>query len=268
MAALGGDTKYEDKLDSLFMNRKYLAKHEYNALQYWKEPDWSALSPVAICCDGDPDLGGVWNYYRHLISSEPQGGFPAGRSSFWMVVDEHSQGFLGVFAYTSFAQSWPHLETALGWEGRKDLRLRHRKHIQFLARCLPSETFGDLLGGKLLALMATSENILRQLELRYSLPIAGVGIATLHGKGSQYNRLDKEGIQFWGEDTKGRGTYFCECREWGRDFLGGDLHEVGPFTVPTLARRIAHWRERWYEKRLRRFPPRFDSKLYTLGRFL
>ena len=268
MFQVGGEDKYADKLDALFMQRDYLRKHERAALQYWKEPDWHNLRPVAICCDGNPHLSGVWNYFRNIISSEPQGGFPAGRSSFWMVVDDATQAFLGVFGYTSFAQSWPHLENLLGWEGRKDLRLEHRKHVQFLARCLPSEPFGDLLGGKLLALIATSSNMLRLLELRYSLPVAGVAICTLHGKGSQYNRLEKEGVQFWGEDDKGRGTFFCETRAQGIDFLRGDAAELAGWSAPTLAERIDHWRERYYRKRLKHRPPVFDSGQYMLGRFI
>lgn len=269
MFELGGGPATLDKLDSLFLQRDYLRKHERAALQFWRPPNWLDLHPVAVCCDGDSELSGVFNYYRNLISSEPQGGFPAGRSSFWMVLDEPTGAFLGLFAYTSFAQSWPYLENALGWDGRKDLRLAHRKHIQFLARCLPSEPFGDLLGGKLLATIAASVNLLATQELRYSLPVAGLAICTLHGQGSQYNRLDHEGIKFLGTDQKGRGTYFCETRTDGLGYVRGDSAELGEWSVPTLARRINHWKERWYTKRLKhKGIPEFVSDQYALARFL
>lgn len=259
--------KYADKLDNMFSKRDYLRKSERVALQYWREPDWDHLKPLLVCCDGNKDLLAVWNYYRFLISSEPQGGFPAGRSSFWMVLDHSTNAFLGLFGYTSFAQSWPYLESYLGWDNT--LRLEHRKHIQFLARCLPAEPFGDLLGGKLLASVAVSQDILHWLELRYSLPVAAVGICTLHGQGSQYNRLEKEGINFLGEDDKGRGCYFAPARHRAEIFLGNHEEPLGDWCIPTLEARIAHWKERWYNKRYKhRGAPTFDSKQYMLGRFL
>lgn len=272
MMSIGTDGNVDattEKLDMLYKNRAYLLNHQYDALQRWKKPDWENLKPVLVCCDANESLTGIWNYYRYLISSQAQGGFPSGRSSFWLVIDEETQAFLGAFGYTSYAQQWPFLEEWLGWRNFAEQRLEHRKHIQFLARCLPSETFGDLLGGKLMASMALSQEILETLELRYSLPVAMGAIATLHGQGSQYNRLDKEGIIYIGDDSKGRGTYICETRYDGIAFCKGDANEVGNWKVPTLQERIDYWRDRWYTKRLQhKGIPLFESRQYALSRYI
>ena len=66
----------------------------------------------------------------------------------------------------------------------RNARSRWNRSVPVLMRrCLPLYEFGQMTGGKLLALLATSREVIRVTELRFSFPYVFFIIRTLHGKG-------------------------------------------------------------------------------------
>ena len=156
------------------------------------------------------------NYWRVVLSSEPQfttfsGG---GRSSALLIRDKVSGGFLGVVGLSDPPGCIPMMKL-FGWDVNDDARLARQHQVTMMRRCLPIYEFGQMTGGKLLALMATSREIVRVMEMRFSFQYAMFVIRTLHGKGSQYNRLNQRGIELIEVDESGKGFYAMELRKKG-----------------------------------------------------
>jgi hypothetical protein len=260
------------KAEAIRRHFAYLSKWELPALAYCRQPDWDAIRPRLVRVRG-AELLGVWNYYRYLVSSEPQK--PAitgvGRWAPWMVIDEVSGALLGIFALTDDNASMAVRDAHIGWSQEQAEREIHR--VVFLARCLPLQPFGQLLGGKLLAGLAASIEVVRDWELTYSYTAMALSIRTLHGESSQYNGLP--GFVFLGTDDQGRGHYLVELRKKGLRALRGEVAPEATRNVKRSAEAwIEEWRTRWYMPRLARVRAgevpvglAVDASLYTLARW-
>ena len=102
----------------------------------------------------------------------------------------------------------------IGWD--KEQRKLKNRNIANISVCVPTRYFGyNLSGGKLLALLATSNVVGNYWKERYGDDLAGLTVTSLYGKGSQYNRL--KSFKYLGK-TKGQGTcqvpdeIYKECR--------------------------------------------------------
>ena len=106
-----------------------------------------------------------------------------------------------------------------------------------------------MTGGKLLALMATSREIVRVMEMRFSFQYTMFVIRTLHGKGSQYNRLNQRGIELIDVDEAGKGFYAMELRKKGLAYMR-DGAPFGKTAMYPLAEQVAYWKTRWLPARM------------------
>lgn len=195
----------------------------------------------------------LFDYWRVVLSSEPQSPHfaGAGRSLALLVRDRVSGGFLGVVGLSDPPNHWTQLIDHLGWHKEHEhLRLANQHRVVMMRRCLPVFEFGQMTGGKLLALTATSRDVIRLLELRYSYQYLFFGIRTLHGKGSQYNRLHQRGVQLIDVDETDHGFYGMELRKKAVPFLRGETDAYGKTATFTLADQIDYWRERWLKARM------------------
>ena len=187
----------------------------------------------------------VHNYWRVVLSSEPQlttfsGG---GRSSALIMRDRTTGGFLGVVGLSDPPGCKP-LMKLFGWDTNEDARLARQHQVTMMRRCLPIYEFGQMVGGKLLALMATSRDIIRVLEMRFSFQYTMFAIRTLHGKGSQYNRLNQRGIELIEVDDEGKGFYAMELRKKGLAYMR-DGTPFGKTAMYPLADQVEYWKTRW-----------------------
>lgn len=260
------------KLISLLRNEPRLRKAEPRALQHYREPGWSNIDPIIVEARTQRDRD-LCNYWRHVISSEPQVALSYGRDVQFYVIDRNSGLLLGLFTIVSALTNLKARDVVIGWSPEQRKRLISR--VVYLSRCLPTQPFGSLIGGKLLALMATASEVIRTLELRYSFPIVGMMIRTLHGKSSQYNRLEDRWIEFIGDDGQGKSLYLAELKSKGFRYLRGDAPEakMRPRTF-TIAQQVDYWKQRWYLPRLesmRSTRPEvleWDPSRYALARVL
>lgn len=221
------------------------------ALSMCKEIDLLTMEPEIVLCSSGVDYE-VFNYWRVVISSEPQtssfcGG---GRQAALLIRDKVSGGILGITAISDMRTKWQAVEDYLGWEGNPDLREAHQHRILMLRRCLPVYEFGQMVGGKMLALSTLSQDFLRVLELRYSYQFLLFALFTLHGKSSQYNRLHTRGLDLLSVDDRGRGFYGMELRKKAVPFLRGEADAYGKTNAFTLSDQVEYWKDRWLKSRM------------------
>lgn len=273
-------------IDKIKTQNKWLRKLcdvEHQALAMCRPVDLATCEPEIIVVDKGRERD-LFDYWRVVLSSETQSPHfaGAGRSLSLLVRDRMTGAFLGVVGLSDPPNHWTQLINYLGWTKENDhLRLANQHRIVMMRRCLPVFEFGQMTGGKLLALMATSRDVIRILELRYSYQYLLFGIRTLHGKGSQYNRLNQRGIELIDVDETDHGFYAMELRKKAVSFLRGEAGSYGKTATFTVADQIQFWRDRWLSTRMKslsapstieidparyRLSEQLDAKRMTLDR--
>lgn len=241
-----------DKIRTQNLWLRKLCNVEHQALAMCREIDLANFDPEVVVVDKGLGID-LFNYWRVVLSSEPQSPHfaGAGRSLALLVRDRISGGFLGVVALSDPPSHWTQLVNHLGWTRETEhLRLANQHRIFMMRRCLPVYEFGQMTGGKMLALLATSRDVIRTLELRYSYQFLLLGIRTLHGKGSQYNRLNQRGINLIDVDDTDHGFYAMELRKKAVAHLRGEADDYGKTLTYPLASQVEYWQERWLQARM------------------
>ena len=242
------------------------------ALSMLKPMDLTQIEPEVLECRTG-QLADVFDYWRVVLSSEPQqpSFAGAGRSSALVVRDKTSGGILGLVALSDPPNTSKPMMRLFEWDKNDDMRLKHQHQVIMMRRCLPVYEFGGMVGGKLLALIATSQEVMRLYELRFSFQYVYFIIRTLHGKGSQYNRLNQRGIELVEVDDEGKGFYAMELRKKGLAHMrtGSTL---GGTAMHKLGDQVAYWKERWLKARLESTGNSpiitFDPERYRLSNML
>lgn len=242
-------------IDKVKIQNKWVASlcdYETQALSMCQPVDLMSFEPEIIVVGKDPTERALFDYWRVVLSSEPQSPHfaGAGRSLALLVRDRKSGGFLGVVGLSDPPNHWTQLIQHLGWDADDSLRLAHQHRIVMMRRCLPVYEFGRMTGGKLLSLLGTSRAVIRLLELRYSFQYLYFGIRTLHGKGSQYNRLHQRGISLINVDETNHGFYAMELRKKALPFLRGEVQSYGKASTFTVADQVDYWQQRWLPTRM------------------
>ena len=222
---------------------------EEQALRMVLPVDLSQIDPELIECRTASEMA-LFNYWRVMLSSEPQGlsFHGGGRSTAIIVRDRTTGAFLGCLALNTPPPLRP-IRKLFDWDANPESRLAHQHQILMLSRCLPIYEFGQMLGGKMLALLATSQELVRLFELRFSFQYVYMVICTLHGKGSQFNRLQQRGIELIDKDDQGRGCYVMELRKKGLEYMR-DGTPYGKTRMFKLADQTSYWQQRWLVSRL------------------
>jgi hypothetical protein len=226
---------------------------EETALSLVKPFDVRTLDPELVACSGEHMLR-LWGYWRVALSAEGQNWrASSGRFSPFLLLDRTSGALLGILNLADPPENWPAMDRYMGWgsgirdKAAKKWRFVHR--TLYLGRCLPIYDFGPYTGGKLMALAATSREVVALQDWRYSLEFLFFTVRTLHGRGSQYNRLHARGLRYLGSDEKGRGFYMMELR---RDAIAHvkEGAALGPVIAPSFTDQVAWWKERWLPGRI------------------
>ena len=236
---------------------------ELGALSLVKQVDLENLKPVIRKADQKTQI--YWDYWRCVLSSTVQGGvINMGRTNCYFMFDDNSGGLLGVFALTDTPVSNPFFSEYFGWDVRdipdeelaakgsiaNKAKRRSIHTIVSIRRCLPLYEFGGMLGGKLLTLGAASNEVIRSLEVQYSFKLSLLYTRALHGKASQYNRLEANGLRYMGLGKSGEGYYFMELRQKAERYLRGDVDRMGKLKVKSFPENVEFWKERWLQPRI------------------
>jgi hypothetical protein len=159
------------------------------------------IIPKLIPVDSKHELWKVWKSIEENVASFEFRRSP-GRNCYFLVINEYDNKNLGVIDVAADFLSLGVRDDYIGWN--KEQRKKFNKNIANISICVPTRHFGyNLCGGKLLALLAISNDVADYWENRYGDKLVGITVTSLYGKGSQYNRLKY--FKYLGK-TKGQGT--------------------------------------------------------------
>ena len=143
----------------------------------------------------------IWNYYRRNVSSlkKIQNAKLIGRQIYILVKDLISEKYLGIISLSSDVYCYDDRDKYIGWSHEsKKIKLNN---LMNMSTCVSLQPFGfNFNGGKLLATLAFSKEVLTYFQNKYIEPLLGITTTSLYGKSVQYDRLKH--IKFVGY-TKG-----------------------------------------------------------------
>ena len=157
----------------------------------------------------DHYLSDLFDYFRYTTSSMPQCQTP-GRNMKILIKEANSQKYCGLLQFsTDLLKTKEKDEFIFGTliQDQKRNRLKQflRDHSLNITICVPLQPFGNLTcGGKLLAMLSFSKELIQEYEKRFGFQIALISTTSIHGKSIQYDRLKE--LKLIGY-TQGFGTY-------------------------------------------------------------
>ncbi len=147
----------------------------------------------------------IWNYFRRYVSSLKiqKGSKLIGRQIHILVKDSNSSKYLGIISLSSDVYNLEPRDNLIGWN--VETKNNNLKYIMNMSTCVPLQPFGfNFNGGKLLASLAFSKEVLKYFKKEYGEPLLSITTTSLYGKSIQYDRL--KNLKFIGK-TKGNSSY-------------------------------------------------------------
>jgi hypothetical protein len=184
------------------------------------------IKPKLISVDSTHELWKEWKAIEENVSSFAFRRSP-GRNCYFLIRNEYDDKNLGIIDVAADFLTLGKRDEYIGWD--KEQRKKYNRNISNISVCVPTRNFGyNLSGGKLLALLAVSNEVGEHWKRKYNDDLVGLTVTSLYGKGSQYNRLKY--FKYVGK-TKGQGTcqipdeLYKKCRllveEYEGDIPGG-----------------------------------------------
>lgn len=196
----------QDLLDMSFLSQnqqksKQNIKYGIELINESMELNPENIKPVLISVDSKHKLWKEWKAIEENVTSF-EFRRSAGRNCFFLVKNEYDNKNLGVIDVGADFLALGERDKYIGW-GVEERKINNR-NIANISICVPTRNFGyNLSGGKLLTLLAVSNEVGEHWKNKYGDELAGVTVTSLYGKGSQYNRL--KNFKYLGK-TKGQGT--------------------------------------------------------------
>jgi len=132
----------------------------------------------------------LWRYVRVIVSSAPWTGY-VGKQLKYLLMDEDEEKVFGIIGLGSDLLN---LNPRNVFLGIKNMSIQEKlKRINYLMNmfvCVGVYPFSLFTGGKLLALVSVSNNIIEDYQKVYDSPIYGITTTSLYGKSIQYDRLN------------------------------------------------------------------------------
>lgn len=233
------DVDYASLKESI-LGLQTLSQSEQKELQVKKHPielvnesfemNPENIKPVLINVDSKSKEWKTWKSIEEHVASFEFRRSP-GRNNYFIVRNEYDGKNLGVIDVAADFLSLGARDKHVGWD--MDTRKIRNRNIANISICVPTRNFGfNLSGGKLLTMLAASEEVGNHWEDKYGDKLLGLTVTSLYGKSVQYNKLDY--FKFLGK-TKGQGTaqipdeIYKECRKVVENFEGKILG--GRFTT-------------------------------------
>jgi len=146
-----------------------------------------SLSPKIILVDSENIY--EWNTIRAFCSSMT---FDAniGRNLKFLVVDEHTNAYLGCLSVGSDVIAINARDTYIGWTKEDRLEKGKLNNIAIGTSIIPTQPLGyNFLGGKLMACLVTSKFIRDLWKSRYEDLLVGMTTTSLYGSYSMYDSI-------------------------------------------------------------------------------
>ena len=154
----------------------------------WNNMDITNLKPKVIHVKTKEQLDD-WRYLIRFTSSFKNVSNP-GRNLKFLVEDESTGLYLGALTVTSDFGDLGARDKYIGWVRDDRYKNKRLNNIACGQAIIPIQPFGfNFLGGKLMALLITSDTIRNVWECSYGDKLVGMTTTSLYGTFSQYNRL-------------------------------------------------------------------------------
>jgi len=219
-----------DNLSYIKKNLDLIYPRVLENLENINKLDFEKFEPEIIFCEEKKDKE-LWTFFRNTVSSLVNTGY-YGRNIKFLLRDKHSGCFIGIVGLGSDFMSLGAREEYIGWNKRdkfgitidkfgkeytentkswvnmKRLGLEKRdnkiNNLLNIFVCVSLFPFNELITGKLLTMSCFSNEVLEEMEKRYSQKLAGITTTSIYGKSIQYDKIPKY-LKFIGM-SKGVGT--------------------------------------------------------------
>ena len=165
------------------------------------ESDPDKIKPILISVDSKSKYWKEWKAIEEHVSSFAFRRSP-GRNCYFLIKNEYDRTNLGILDVAADFIALSPRDNHIGWD--KDNKVLRNRNIANISVCVPTRHFGyNLTGGKLLSLLATSNQVYNHWKEKFGDELCGLTVTSLYGKSVQYNRLMN--FKYLGL-TKGQGT--------------------------------------------------------------
>ena len=132
----------------------------------------------------------IWNYYRRNISSlkKIENAHLIGRQIYILIKDNTTEKYLGIISLSSDIYNIEDRDNYIGWNSND--KINQLVNIANMSTCVPTSIFGfNFNGGKLLASLVFSKEVLEYYKNKYNNNLLGITTTSLYGKSIMYDRL-------------------------------------------------------------------------------
>lgn len=191
------DIDYEELRDKI-LNVKPLTQKEQKELQVKRhspnlvdesfEMNPKNIVPELISVNSSSRDWKVWKAIEEHVSSFPFRRSP-GRNCYFIIRNKFDGKNLGIIDVAADFLSFGKRDSHIGWDF--ETRKKNNRQIANISVSVPTRNFGyNLSGGKLLTLLAASDEVANHWQEKYGDTLMGLTVTSLYGKSVQYNRLD------------------------------------------------------------------------------
>lgn len=203
-----------NKLTQENQKAKQIKKYSIELINESMETNPKNIQPILLPVDSKSEYWKEWKAIEENIASFEFRRSP-GRNCYFLIKNKYDNKNLGVLDVAADFLSLGARDKYIGWN--KEQQKKYNRNIANISICVPTRHFGyNLCGGKLLALLAISNDVAKHWKDRYGDDLVGLTVTSLYGKSVQYNRLKY--FKYLGK-TAGQGTcqipmdLYKECRK-------------------------------------------------------
>jgi len=145
------------------------------------------IIPEMILVDSTHKLWHEWRSIEEHVASFLFKRSP-GRNCYFLVKNKYDGKNLGVIDVGADFLGLGPRDKHIGWNSEQKKTMN--RNIANISICVPTRHFGyNMAGGKLLSLLAISNEVADVWKNRYKDVLTGITVTSLYGRGTQYNRL-------------------------------------------------------------------------------
>ena len=159
------------------------------------------IIPEMILVDSTHKLWHEWRSIEEHVASFLFKRSP-GRNCYFLIKNKYDGKNIGIIDVGADFLGLGPRDKYIGWNSEQKKKLN--RNIANISICVPTRNFGyNMAGGKLLSLLAISDEVANVWKIRYKDVLAGITVTSLYGRGTQYNRLKY--FKYLGK-TQGQGS--------------------------------------------------------------
>lgn len=219
-------------------NLKWFLRYEDYVINKINKPiNWDNFEPELVLVD-DEDTRICWEYLRSTVSSMPSTGY-VGRVLKYLLQDKVSKNYIGISCIGSDLFTLGARDKLIGWTAQDKFEKGKLACGANINVCVSLQPYGQILTGKLLAMVMCSNEVRNLWKTKYDDPLVYIVTTSLYGKSSQYNRIDNY-ITYIGL-TKGFGNVHIDTKLYAMINEYIDLNDLNskfentknPMGIPT-----------------------------------